>query len=95
MTTVSFCRNSDTYTVKCQGHATGSENICAAVSSIVYTLAGYLLNSENIKVLTNKTESGNAEFIFSGGAEAAYCYKMAVIGLSQLAKSFPNFVKIK
>lgn len=95
MTTVIYNQDGSEYTIQCIGHATGSDNVCAAVSSIIYTLAGYLHNTNEIVVLTSHLESGNVMLAFAGEKEAKVAFDMAVIGLLQLAKSFPEYVRIK
>lgn len=79
------------------GHATGSEKVCAAISSIVYALAGYLKNIEvekGEKPPVIQLKSGFSSFRFSGkGAESAY--DMAVIGLMQLANQYPENIRFE
>lgn len=76
------------------GHATGSEKVCAAISSIVYALAGYLKNIEvekGEKPPVIQLKSGFSSFRFSG-KEAKSAYDMAVIGLMQLANQYPKYI---
>ena len=96
MTTVTYGCTGNRYKVKCSGHTTGSEKACAGVSAIVYALAGYLLNTKDV-ITTEKSSlaSGEAEIVFVGGTEAQTAYEMAVIGLMQLAQTFPEFVIVK
>lgn len=95
MTIVRYNQDGNKYTIQCTGHATGNENVCAAVSSIIYTLAGYLHNTKTIAVAMSQLESGNAMIVFAGETEAKVAFDMTVIGLLQLAQSFPEYVRIK
>lgn len=66
-----------------KGHATGSEEVCAGVSAIIYALAGWAENfaTEDVKI---ELESGDALIVFRGGTEAEAAFDMAVIGLKQI-----------
>lgn len=73
------------------GHATGSEQVCAGISAIIYSLAGWLKNSDcEVQELT--LEPGMARICFQKGSntEAAGAFAMAVIGLMQIAASNPE-----
>ncbi|PWL46839.1 MAG: hypothetical protein DBY45_01850 [Clostridiales bacterium] len=85
------------FTLILYGHATGSEKVCAAISSIVYALAGYLKNVEDErgeKPPVIQLKSGFSSFRFSG-KEAKSAYDMAVIGLMQLEKQYPEFIQFE
>ncbi len=80
------------------GHATGSEKVCAAASGIVYALAGYLENQRaagKVKLVEMRLDSGDTRMEWQGtrGTEAAY--EMAVIGLAQIAKAEPDYIKVE
>ena len=78
------------------GHAgysrSGDDIVCAAVSGIVYALAGYLTN-ECEGAMVNALRPGLASIECGGGGEAAM--RMAYIGLLQLALTYPEFVSIR
>lgn len=82
------------YVLTAQGHATGSTEFCAAISGILYSLAGYLVNEKGIQVDRCKMEPGNVELQAQGGIRAETAYEMAVMGLKQLEKSDPKLVKV-
>lgn len=97
MTNVYAERDGDSYLISIQGHATGSEQVCAAVSSIAYMLAGYLINAEAAKKLTaNIHDLTDASVVvrFVGGVEANTIYNAVVIGLKQIANSYNDYIKI-
>ncbi len=81
-----------------QGHATGSVEACAAVSGILYALAGYVTNAmreRHVEVFTWRMESGDVQLDFNGddGTEAAF--ETAVIGLAQIAQAHPEQVCVE
>ena len=91
-----FAENKDNYfTLILYGHATGSETVCAAISSVVYALAGYLKNTvtgEAREQPVVELKSGFSSFRFAG-KEAESAYDMAVIGLMQLAQKYPEYIQ--
>jgi len=95
MTKVYLERNGDRYTVACKDHATGSEAVCAAVSTLCYTLAGYL---HNIPCEIEKEEllPGDARIAFYGKNQLARAaFDMICVGFLQLAASYPDFVSVE
>ena len=80
-----------------EGHATGSREVCAAISSIVYALAGYLANAEaagNAQVQETLLEPGHVRIRCTGDDAAMGACGMAIHGLRQLAAQYPEQVKI-
>lgn len=94
MTTVKARWGEKRYQIIARGHATGSVEGCAYISGILYSLAGYLVNEEEILVERRWMEPGNVELRFRGGAKAEAAYEMAVIGLKQLEQSHPELVRV-
>lgn len=80
-----------------QGHATGSERACAAVSAIVYALAGYVANAElagrKVERYTWEMGSGDVQLDFRGDAGVRAAFEMAAIGLAQIARAYPDQVQ--
>lgn len=81
------------YSITASGHATGSTEVCAAVSALMTTLAGYAVNSAT--PLCIRLASGYSIVKFSGGREAAAVYEAMCIGFMQLAASYSNFLRIE
>jgi len=77
------------------GHAAGSETVCAACSAVAYALAGYLANAGDhvVELRENIMESGRACLICRGDACVEAAYRMAGIGLEQIAKRYPDFLE--
>lgn len=96
MTTVTI-RRTPCHSLTAAGHATGSPAVCAAISGLVFALAGYLKNLERageVKVGALRLEPGDARVEASGDA-ARQPFDMAAVGLMQLAAQYPEFVQIK
>lgn len=94
MTRVTLREYDGRYSVICEGHATGSVETCAAVSTLVYTLLGYLKNAGGVAVENEVIADGYAEIEFSGGECAAVAYELISIGFLQLAQAKGNFIEI-
>lgn len=87
-------KDGNIFTLTSEGHATGSEEVCAGVSAIVYALAGWVNNyaSDNVVI---ELESGDARIVFSGGSEAEAAFDMAVIGLKQIELGHKKSVSVR
>ncbi len=94
MTRISFYEKNGHFGVKASGHASGNPSVCAAISGIMYALAGYLQNAE-CAMQRVKLNAADAEIEFSGGEAEAAVYLMTVIGLMQIAKSYPEYAEIE
>ena len=82
------------YEISAEGHAMfnpGNDIVCAAVSCLFYTFIGFLGNCNEAEH-SFELSSGKALILAEGDIEQAY--KMFVIGLLQLEKSYPDNVKI-
>ena len=97
MTKVDVEIQGDTFAIKLDGHATGDEKVCAAISSLVYALAGYLQNaaqSGDVKIQSMELKSGEVKIRFRGGREIKAAYEMMIIGLLQLEAEYPKLVSV-
>lgn len=98
MTSVYAQRSGNRCILSAQGHATGSPEVCAAVSGILYALAGYLANAireRYIEFYGNRMESGNVLLDFNGDDCTAVAFEMAVVGLQQIAQEHPKFLRVE
>lgn len=95
MTYVYCEKDGNRYTVTAKGHATGSPEVCAGVSGILYALAGYLENGDGIGTLHGRIEPGDFSVTFDGDGRADAVYNMALIGLLQIEKSHPEYIKVE
>ncbi len=94
MTAIYLEQDGDRYTVSAQGHATGSMEVCAAVSTLLYTLDAFLHNA-TADVMLERLEPGDALIVFAGGAEAATAFDFVTVGFMQLAISDPATIKVE
>ena len=81
MTQVYAERDGQRCILSAQGHATGSVEACAAVSGILYALAGYVTNAMReryVEVYTWRMESGDVQLDFDGDDGTAAAFEMAV-----------------
>lgn len=81
------------YTVRCQGHATGSVEVCAAVSCLVYTLACWLRNTP-LPVLKEKLEDGDVLIQYRGSAAGETAFDMICVGFLQLQAQYPEYISV-
>ena len=98
MTQVYAERDGQRCILSAQGHATGSVEACAAVSGILYALAGYVTNAMReryVEVYTWRMESGDVQLDFNGDDGTAAAFEMAVIGLAQVAQAHPEQVQVE
>lgn len=81
------------YLISAKGHATGDDpSVCAGISALLYSLAGLIDNTPAIKAECISLEDADALFRFSGGAEAKTAYDMIIIGIAQIAESYPGYI---
>lgn len=84
-------RGGDVCSVMCKGHADGRPDVCAAVSCLIYTAAGYLRNSGAV-TLAEKLESGDACLAWEG---AEWLYQLLRVGFLQLELTAPEAVEVR
>lgn len=95
MTKIYTETDGDRHILSAKGHATGSVEVCAAISGILYALAGYLTLEESAKVNRHHMESANVLLDYSGGDRVESAYSMAMVGLLQLRDAYPELVEVK
>lgn len=94
MTSVTYHNDENWHYLHVRDHATGSPQVCAGVSAIVYALAGWLANFGDRERDTVRLESGEAFFDLDSpkeGVKAAF--DLAIIGLLQIAKTYPDYLR--
>lgn len=96
MTEVSYSDKGGRYTLRCQGHATGSNEACAAVSVLMTTLAGYLENAGGRAKGVWSLEPGLAEITMkTGDLRVIGAWEATLFGLKQLENSFPGYIRVR
>lgn len=93
MTDVYLEQDGNRYTVFARGHATGSPEMCAAVSTLLYSLAGWLHNAP-ADILTEKLEPGDACLSYQGDGDDETVFGFITIAFLQLQKSDPAHIKV-
>ncbi len=94
MTTATYHNDENRHFLHVKGHATGSPQVCAGVSAIVYALAGWLANFGDRERDTVILESGEAFFSVDGPKESVKtAFDMAIIGFLQIAKTHPDYLR--
>lgn len=97
MTKVYCEKDGNRYTVTARGHATGSPEVCAAISGILYALLGYVKNAQDESTIaySDRLSSGDVAIDFRGGENAEAVFNMTVIGLLQIEKSYPEYIEVE
>ena len=94
MTRVYIEMDAPHYTLSAQGHATGSVEVCAAVSGLLYALAGYLACSERAARRRHVMAPARACLEYDGDETVEAAYDMAAMGLHQLQRAYPELVRV-
>lgn len=95
MTRVYIETDGKRHILSARGHATGSAEVCAAVSGILYALAGYLTLEESAQAHKHRMESADVLLDYSGGVRVESAYAMATVGLLQLRDAYPKLVEVE
>lgn len=98
MTTIYINFKSNQFNVVADGHAGFNDNghdiVCSAVSALLYSCVGSILNLQNDGILSTE-ESGHYTIDCTYTDRAVYGVFMSMtIGLAQIALAYPNNVKI-
>ena len=93
MTNVYLSGNNDRYLVYCSDHATGSTETCAAISCLIYTLAGWLHNSD-AEIIKEHLKDGEAMLMFRGGEKAKAAFDMVCIGFLQIQQEHKEYILV-
>lgn len=70
--------------------------MCAAISSLLCALAGYLTNAVReryVEIREWRMDSADVLLEFDGDTGALAAFEMAVIGLLQIEKAYPQYVQ--
>lgn len=96
MTKIYCAQNKDRYSLRAEGHATGSQEACSGVSAITNALLLYAINEiDHVRVIhTMEEEAGHFCLRFSGDETAGAAWKMAVMGLISISMAYPEQVAV-
>ena len=91
MVDVTLTKGNGEYKVISKGHATGSVEVCAAVSALLYTLVAYVDSLEGAHFRNVKLADGDAEVEIVGGKHA---FDMFSCGINLLARDYSDFLSV-
>ena len=91
MTRVYLERDGNLYTLSAQGHATGSVEVCAAVSALIQTLRCYLMGRE--AMIYDRMTDGAAFLTLRIDDPAPF--DMVCCGLQCLEKTAPDKISVE
>lgn len=97
MTKIYIEKNKNKYIVTANGHATGSDKVCAAVSALVYSLHGYLMNSDgDVYASINEIypNGAKAEFEWFGDSAAKAIFELILVGFMSLKLSEGKYISV-
>lgn len=91
-----FFKENDGFRVIITGHAgyatEGQDIVCASVSTLFYTMVGYLHTLKGSKCKVHKLQKGYAEMSCSAVGEEAL--RMTCIGILQVSEQYPQCVRL-
>ena len=97
MTKVYLEEDKGRYLIEATEHT--DAKVCSAVSSLLYAIAGWLLNEVEtdtaVEVESNRIDSGYALIAFSGGERCKAVFDLAVIGFLQLEASYSEHIQVR
>lgn len=76
------------------GYNPGNDIVCAGISAIAYTMAGYLHNKKEVEILDETIKDGFFSITFRGDEYASEVYHAIWIGLLQIEKKFPSHLVV-
>ena len=100
MTRIDITKAEPRFSIQFDGHATGSEEVCAGISALMYSLEGFLRNHEDELFLhsakLDKPGYGYISFELEDHAKnITGAFELVTIGLLQIAESYPDFCTAK
>lgn len=81
------------------GHATGSAEVCAGVSALMYSLEGFLQNNtDDLFIYSAKTDKPGWAYIMfeleDPSPKIKGAFELVVIGLLQIQGSYPDYCQV-
>ena len=94
MTRVYLERDGPRCVVRCIEHADGWPEVCAAISTLMYSAAGWLQNREGAEISACELEPGDALLDYSAGEAGTAVYELLLIGFLQLEARYPQALRV-
>lgn len=93
MSNVELSADGHEYSILAEGHTDGK--MCAAISCLLYTAAGYIANTDEIIIQEIRLDPGDAKIVWAGGRQAKFLADLMEIGFRQLQEGDPKNIFIK
>ena len=97
MTKVSITHTDGHTMITAYDHATGSSEVCSAISCLMYTLEGWLINHESlVKNHRAVFEDGYAVVEFDAKSYEVYTILgFVILGFMQIENTYSDYIKTK
>ena len=95
MTQVTMSRDGSRHKITAEGHAEGRPDVCAGISTLMYSLYIWLINTDGAWHVKAKLESGDAEISYEiddPGAENVW--EFLICGFLQLQETAPEAIAV-
>ena len=94
MTEIICTEGRDNWRIEARGHATGSPEVCAAISNLVTAVAAWAMCREDVTVHESRLSSGEAVVAFTGEREVCRAvWELARVDAALLERDYPQFVR--
>ena len=97
MISAKFYKDKDRLRLTVEGHAgysdDGGDIVCAAISGIVYSIVGYMLNFRREQIELYRMESGFVDFSLT--AENEELLTLVCMGFIQIEMTYGGFVSVE
>lgn len=94
MTKVYLEQDGNRYTVDARGHATGSDVVCASVSTLVSALHNWI-KAGGVAVVHDELSPGKVRIVFTGGEAERAVFDLICVGFLQLEKAQPEYISVQ
>lgn len=96
MTNIKINKKDDRVVIKAKGHATGSEQVCSAISTLIYSFEAWVANNPDcIKKHFCELDEGEAFISFVPVESESYtALEFLVIGLVNIAQNYGEYVTV-
>ena len=100
MTKIYISISKDLYMIEFCGHASGSPETCSGISSLMFSLEGFLQNHEEdlmehvYSIPEDNTDAMTFIRFRTRSDEVQGAFEMTLIGLLQIQKSYPEYCRV-
>lgn len=94
MTHVRLSQDGTRCAVSCEGHATGSVEVCAAVSMLIQTAAAWARGSGAV-IFDLRLDPGDARLEYDADDDGLVLLDVLHVGFALLARRYPDIVELE